>query len=102
MEKRNSDSLMIGVSGVRGIVGQALTPEFLSRMATAYGSYVLGGKVVVGRDTRPSGEMIKNLVIGGLLSTGCTVIDLDICTTPSCQIMIEELKADGGIMITGS
>ena len=102
MEKRNQDSLIIGVSGVRGIVGETLTPEFLSRMATAFGSYVLGGKVVVGRDTRPSGEMIKNLVIGGLLSAGCTVIDLDICTTPSCQITIEELKADGGIMITGS
>ncbi|MEI7904172.1 MAG: phosphoglucosamine mutase [Candidatus Firestonebacteria bacterium] len=95
-------TLMIGVSGVRGIVGETLTPELITRLGVAFGTYMSSGKIVVGRDTRVSGAMIKHSVLAGLISTGCEVIDLDIVTTPTCALMIEELKADGGIIITGS
>lgn len=97
-----SKSLIVGISGVRGIVGETLTPELLTRLGAAFGTYIHGGKVVVGMDTRTSGPMIKYAVVSGLLSTGCTVVDLNISTTPSCQLMIRELNADGGIIISGS
>ena len=94
--------LMIGVSGVRGIVGMGLNPEVVLRLGQAFGTYLEGGRVIVGMDTRTSGPMIKSALISGLLSTGCKVIDLGISTTPTLQIMVEELKADGGIVISGS
>jgi len=96
------DRLMIGVSGLRGIVGSALTPDIVTHWAMAFGSYLQGGRVVVGRDTRPSGEMIKHAVLAGLMAEGCSVIDVGTGATPSCSLMVRELKADGGIMITGS
>jgi phosphomannomutase len=101
-KKQGIQSLIIGISGVRGIVGETLTPELLTRLGAAFGTYMDGGTVVVGRDTRTSGPMIKHSVLGGLLSTGTKIIDIDICSTPTCQIMIEELHADGGIVISGS
>jgi phosphomannomutase len=57
---------------------------------------------VVGRDSRTSGEMIKSAVISGLLSTGCSVVDLGICATPTVEIAVHGLKARGGIIITAS
>ncbi|MFH1074832.1 MAG: phosphoglucosamine mutase [Candidatus Firestonebacteria bacterium] len=95
-------TLMIGVSGVRGIVGETLTPELITRLGVAFGTYMNSGCVVVGRDTRVSGVMIKHSIFAGLISTGCEVVDLDIVTTPSCSLMVKELKADGAIIITGS
>jgi len=94
--------LMIGVSGVRGIIGEGLNPEVVVRLGQAFGTYLEKGKVIVGMDTRTSGPMIKAAMVSGLLSTGCKVIDLGISTTPTLQIMVEELKADGGVVITGS
>jgi len=96
------DSLMIGVSGIRGIVGRSLTPELLVRFALAYGTYLGGGRVVVARDTRTSGDMIKHSVLAGLLSAGCSIVDINICPTPTASVMIAELGADGGVVITGS
>ncbi|MEK6647179.1 MAG: phosphoglucosamine mutase [Candidatus Firestonebacteria bacterium] len=97
-----ANNLMIGISGVRGIVGETLTPELLTRLGTAFGTFMRSGKVVVGRDTRVSGAMVKHSVLAGLISTGCLVIDLDVCTSPSCSLMVEELGASGGIVISGS
>jgi len=96
------DSLMIGVSGIRGIVGTSLTPELLTRFALAFGTYLDGGRVVVARDTRTSGEMIKHSMLAGLLSAGCSIVDIHICPTPTASVMITELGADGGVVITGS
>ena len=93
--------LVVGASGVRGIVGKSLTPEIMTRLGAAFGTYLNSGKVVVGRDTRVSGDMLKHAVFAGLISTGCRIIDLDVCTTPTCALMVKELKADGGIIITG-
>lgn len=95
-------SLMIGISGVRGIVGAELTPELCVRLGEAFGTYVDGGTVVVGRDTRPSGDMVKHAVFSGLLSAGCQIIDIGVVGTPTAAMMIRELKADGGIVISAS
>ncbi len=95
-------SLIIGISGVRGIYAKTLLPEHIKRFACAFGTYMKMGRIVVGRDTRMSGEIIKKHLFESLSSTGCEIIDLGICPTPSCQIMVKELKADGGIIISAS
>jgi phosphomannomutase len=93
---------MVGISGVRGVVGKSLTPEILTTYSSAFGNLCKSGKVVLGRDSRISGEMVKSAVLSGLLSTGCQVIDLGICPTPTVEIAVEELNAKGGIIITAS
>lgn len=95
-------TLMVSISGVRGIIGEGLTPEVVMNFAMAYGTFAKNGKVVVGRDPRVSGEMVKNAVVAGLLSVGCDIIDIGICPTPTTQIAVEKLHAAGGIMITAS
>jgi phosphomannomutase len=94
--------LMIGVSGVRGVVGETLTPELLTRLGEAFGTYTKGGTIVVGRDTRTSGEMVKHAVLSGLLSAGCHIVDLGIAATPSAAMMVRSLHADGGVVISAS
>ena len=93
---------VISISGVRGIIGESLTPEVIARFAVSFGTYLEGGKVVVGRDTRLSGEMAKCAVFSGLLSAGCEIIDLGIVPTPTVQLLTERLKANGGMVITAS
>lgn len=92
--------LKIGITGVRGIVGQTFTPELAVQFAQAFGSYLDGGRILVCRDTRPSGPMIRSAVLAGLLAAGCEVVDLGVSPTPSMQIAVKALKADGGIAIT--
>jgi phosphomannomutase len=93
---------MAGISGVRGVVGESLTPDLVLKYSSAFGNLCKSGKVILGRDSRVSGEMVRSAVISGLLSTGCEVIDLGICPTPTVEIAVEELKAKGGIIITAS
>jgi len=92
--------LKIGITGVRGIVGETFTPELAVEFAEAFGTYLDHGRILVCRDTRPSGPMIRSAVLAGLLAAGCEVVDLGICPTPSMQLAIEWLNADGGIAIT--
>ena len=70
-----STVLKVGISGVRGVIGDALTPEVAIDFAQAFGAYAGRGKIVLGRDTRTSGEMIRHAVISGLLAAGCEVVD---------------------------
>ena len=65
---KKTNSLKISISGVRGIIGESLTPQLAAALAQAFGSYVGAGPVIVGRDARTSGEMIKQAVIAGLLA----------------------------------
>lgn len=95
-------TLKVGVSGVRGIVGESLTPMLVASFASSFGRYVGGGRVVIGRDTRPSGEMLEHAVVAGLLAVGCQPVILGIAPTPTVQMMIEEINANGGIAITAS
>ena len=92
--------LKIGITGVRGIVGETLTPELIVEFAQAFGTYLDAGRIVVGRDTRPSGLMVLSAVQAGLLAAGCEVIDLGICPTPSLQLAVKHYDAQGGISIT--
>jgi len=95
-------TLKISISGVRGVVGESLTPDLLTRFSQAFGTYVGQGRIVVGRDTRASGEMVRQAVVAGLLSTGCRIIDLGVCPTPTVQFSVRRLAAQGGIAITAS
>ena len=92
--------LKIGITGVRGIVGETFTPELAVDFAEAYGTYLDRGRILVCRDTRPSGPMIRSAVLAGLLGAGCDVVDLGVCPTPSMQLAVKWLQADGGIAIT--
>jgi phosphomannomutase len=93
---------MISVAGVRGIVGESLTPPMLARFASAFAAGLGEGPVVVGRDARPSGPMVLRAVTAGLLAAGRDVIDLGLATTPATQVAVEELRAAGGIILTAS
>ncbi|MEZ5352142.1 MAG: phosphoglucosamine mutase [Bryobacteraceae bacterium] len=101
MPKRQHN-LKIGVSGIRGVIGQFLTPKLACEFAQAFGTYVGGGRVVVGRDTRRSGEMIQQAVCCGLLAAGCEVVDTGILPTPTIQVYINATGARGGIAVTAS
>jgi len=94
--------LMISISGVRGIVGDSLTPQVLIDFSCAFAKYVNHGTVVVGQDTRPSGAAVRDLVTGTLRLCGCNVIDLGVATTPTVEIMVKKFKAGGGIIVTAS
>jgi len=94
--------LVVGVSGVRGVVGEGLTPEVAARFASAMGTYCRGGLVVVGRDTRPSGVSLRYAVVSGLLATGSPVVDVGVAATPSVQLAVGEHGAAGGVIITAS
>src|SRR5437764_3573002 len=108
-----TDTLMVGVSGVRGIVGKDLTPEVVSRWARAFGTWVRengkrgtgngkGSAVVVGRDARESGPAFAAAVTTGLTLVGCDVIDVGLVPTPTVQLAVEHHHAGGGIAITAS
>lgn len=84
------------------MVGQAFTPELASRFASAFSTFVGGGKVVVGRDSRVSGEMLKHAVTSGLVACGSEVLDVGVCPTPTIQLSVEDLGAAGGIAVTAS
>lgn len=92
--------LKIGITGVRGIVGETFTPEVAVGFAQAFATYLDRGRILVCRDTRSSGPMVRSAVVAGLLATGCEVIDLGVCPTPSLQSAVSWLGADGGIAVT--
>jgi len=92
--------LKIGISGIRGIVGETIVPELVMDFACAFGTYLDLKKVLVGRDTRISGPMLHEATLSALVSTGCNVFDLGICPTPIIQYMVKHLKAKGAVSIT--
>src|SRR3954466_8557775 len=102
----SSDALMVSVSGIRGRVGYSLTPEVVATYAAAFGAWSAArGKshaIVVGRDSRVSGPMFHRTVLAALQSVGCTVIDVGLTTTPTCQLAVEHHHAAGGLMISAS
>jgi len=94
--------LKISISGIRGIVGESLTPQLIIKFSEAFSTYIGGGKIAVASDTRPSAEMVKNAVFAGLLSCGASPLDLGILPIPSLQIYTKEKNLDGAISITAS
>ncbi|WP_179413191.1 phosphoglucosamine mutase [Mucilaginibacter sp. E4BP6] len=103
-------TLIKSISGIRGTIGgkpgNSLTPNDIVKYTAAYGRWVLQttgiSKVVIGRDARISGEMVKNLVIGTLMSIGIDVVDIGLSTTPTVEVAVPDEKAGGGIIITAS
>jgi len=97
---------MVSVSGIRGRVGEALTPEVVARYAAGFGAWASSKgeshKIVVGRDSRVSGPMFHRAVLSALQSVGCDVIDVGLTTTPTCQLAVEHHHAAGGLMISAS
>lgn len=96
------NQLIVSVSGIRGIVGEGLTPEAAVAFASALAAHVEGGQVVVSRDGRPSGAVLRHAVLAGLLGSGCDVQDIGIAPTPTCGFAVRRLKAAAGIQITAS
>lgn len=106
---------MVSISGIRGVVGESLTPDVLLAYAQGFATWLYkqksGGvinleigvpKVVIGRDTRPTGQAILNFVESALVQSGCTVVNLGVATTPTVEIAVIEERADGGIIISAS
>src|ERR1041384_716673 len=100
------DGLMVSVSGIRGRVGEALTPEVVARYAAGFGAWASrrghSNRIVVGRDSRVSGPMFHRVVLSALQSVGCDVIDIGLTTTPTTQLAVEHHHAAGGLMISAS
>lgn len=98
--------IIASVSGVRGIVGDNLTPHNISKFTSSFAAYCRerykSKKIVVGRDGRLHGDIILNMVVNCLLLSGFEVVDIGIAPTPTIQIATEELKAAGGISVTAS
>src|SRR5207244_6718019 len=97
-------TLMVGVSGIRGIVGKDLTEEIVGRYARALGLWAKERRplVVVGRDARESGPAFERAVVEGLVSVGCAVVTVGLVPTPTVQLAVEHHAAGGGIAITAS
>jgi len=93
---------MTSVSGVRGIVGDSLTPEVIIKYVHAFAQPLKGKKIVVGGDPRVSQGFIRPLVKSILMASGCHVVDIGVTPTPTVQLAVEKLSADGGIAITAS
>lgn len=93
---------IVSISGLRGIIGDGLEPDYVTRFAMALGTMTEGGTIVLSRDGRSSGEMVKHAVVAGLLATGCRVLDADIASTPTCGVLVTHHQAAGGLQITAS
>ena len=94
--------LMISVAGIRGIVGQSLTPPVITRFTAAFAAGLTPGPVVVGRDARRSGPMVQRAVAAALMASGRDVVDLGLATTPTTAVAVEHLGAAGGVILTAS
>ena len=92
--------LKIGISGVRGIVGVSMTPDLVMNFASAFGAFVDRRPVVVARDPRIHGPMMRSACVSSLLSAGCDVLDLGVCPTPILQKTVRRRRAGGGVSIT--
>jgi phosphomannomutase len=99
--------LILGVSGLRGIVGESLTPEVAVRYAAAFGNWIgrqqeSWGGVVVARDGRAGGELIYHAVIAGLIGSGCQVMPIGVATTPTVGVAVDEFGYMGALIVTAS
>lgn len=105
-------TLIKSISGIRGTIGgrtgEGLNPLDIVKFTTAYATFirrntkVAGNKIVVGRDARISGEMVRDIVVGTLLGMGWDVVDLGLATTPTTELAVQMEKANGGIILTAS
>lgn len=95
-------TLMVSVSGIRGLVGDGLDPNTIVKYTSAYADFCGSGKIVIGSDGRITGDMVKHTLIGTLIAKGNDVIDIGICPTPTVLYNVTKLGAVGGIQISAS
>ncbi|MFW9844004.1 MAG: phosphoglucosamine mutase [Candidatus Thorarchaeota archaeon] len=93
---------LFGTNGVRGVINDTMTVDLILKLGKAIGTTIGPGKIVVGRDARNGGEMFLKSVTAGLLSTGCSVVNIGPVPTPTLQYVIPRLEASGGAVITAS
>lgn len=93
---------ILSISGLRGVIGDGLDVAYVTEFAAALGTWAKGGTVVVSRDGRATGAMLKHAVLAALTGTGCRVIDADIASTPTCGVLVTHLNAAAGLQITAS
>jgi phosphomannomutase len=93
---------ILSISGLRGVIGDGLDPEYVTHFAAALGTMCRGGTVIFSRDGRSTGEMLRHAALAGLMATGCHVIDLGIASTPTCGVLVKHLGAAGGLQLTAS
>jgi phosphomannomutase len=98
----SSGPLIVSVSGLRGIVGDSLTPAVALAYGSAFAAHLGGGTVVLSRDGRPSGTLLRYALNAALLASGCDVLDLGVVATPTVGLAVRTLQAAGGIQITAS
>ncbi|MHA1815716.1 MAG: phosphoglucosamine mutase, partial [Candidatus Heimdallarchaeaceae archaeon] len=92
-----------GTNGIRGIIGDLITPGFISKMSSAIASMLKNeGTVIVGTDSRLSSPFVKNNVISSFLASGIEVIDLGVVPTPLVQFAVKHMHANMGIVVTAS
>jgi phosphomannomutase len=96
------NGIKIGISGIRGIVGETLNPEQVVNLTRAFATLMGSGAVAVAKDSRVSGEAVKRAVLSGLIFSGIKPVDTLVLPTPSLQIYVKEKKLNGGIIITAS
>ncbi|MYL05386.1 MAG: phosphoglucosamine mutase, partial [Gemmatimonadales bacterium] len=108
VENSVSTSLIVSASGIRGIVGEGLTPDIAARYGAAFASHIAagapgGGHIVVGRDSRVSGPVLLDAVSAGVRAVGLDVCDLGMVATPTGLLAVEEDEAAiGGLLVTAS
>ena len=99
-------TLIKSISGVYGTIGgrpgDTLNPLEIVKLTSAFARFVSGKMIVVGRDGRMSGQMVRNIVVGTLMGMGCDVIDIGYASTPTTELAVRMTGADGGIVITAS
>jgi phosphomannomutase len=93
---------ILSISGLRGVVGESLDPAYLTDFGCALGTLWGGGTVILSRDGRETGPLLKHAVLAGLIATGCRVLDADIASTPTCGVLVPHHGAAGGLQITAS
>lgn len=96
------EELIFGISGVRGIVGKGLTTRVAEDFGKAFGTLLTDKKIVVGRDARENGKLVKEAFVAGILSTGTDVVDIGFSPTPTVLLNIQALQLSGGAVITAS
>jgi len=101
-EELSETRRLFGTNGIRGVVNRDFTPEFVTKVAGAIGTFFKKGQILVGYDGRTSSQMFSQALVGGLISTGCTVYDVGMAPTPTIQFAVKHYRMDGGVIITAS